>query len=98
MVSLLSVSTVPQERAARPAGHSTQNRFIPHEAHLVAKLGPSSRQESSPAAGHGRLKLRAAEDKKQGTLIATCTDKRSSGHLALAVKADKCHSRLASHI
>lgn len=40
----------------------------------MEELWPSSRQQSRPVAGLERLKLRAAADKKQGTLIAT--DKR----------------------
>lgn len=43
----------------------------PQETHLTTELGPSSLQQSRPAAGHDRLKVRAVADSKQEILIAT---------------------------
>lgn len=68
---------MPQGGAAMTAENNKHSLFIPDEAHLVTELEPRSRQQSRPAAGHGRLKLRAAEDKKHGTLMATWADVRT---------------------
>lgn len=62
---------------ARTADHSKHSQYFPEETHLVAELGPSSRQQRRPAAGHGRMNLRAAEDKKHGTLMVTWVDIRT---------------------
>lgn len=49
----------------------SESTLPPQETHLMTELGPSSLQQSRPAAGHDRLKVRAVADSKQEILIAT---------------------------
>lgn len=78
----------------------SESTLPPQETHLTTELGPSSLQQSRPAAGHDRLEVRAVADSKQEILIATWVHVRleQEKHLDLAFKAGVCTLCLASHM